>query len=558
MNQDTSPSASTVEPKPATITRAEAARIIGISRELWFSWERKGWMPPGSWAPNTVGGGKQKLYTHEEIEALRAAIERGEHPAARDRATPEHTLTKQQAADLLGITPAKWIAWQRRGLVPPGRRAALSEAMGLDASKHLWTPAQVEEARRKAQELGILQPPATAEHTVTREEAARRVGISVEMWDQWGRKGIVPAGRWAPHEKGLGYGGLRKLYTPADVRAVREALDALGVGRALNATPAHTISQREAARMLGVEASAWQKWERRGLVPEGAWGRSGCNALRKLYTPAQVEQAREALRAEGVRCFAKATPQHTLTRQEAARLIGVPWTTWHHWERQGRPPVGAWGPAAKGRGRCKLYTPEEIQEFAEQLRKEHEPYPAPDRPGCYRVPIRTHKDRMEAVIDADCLALVAGRNWNYSEGMDEYGYRGVVILSTTKARQTPLKQIVTGRSGPRWRIRHANGDFLDCRRGNLVVLDIAEQCRGSRKMRLRAGQELTSKYKGVCWCEERGKWLAQIRKEGVHHHLGRFDDEIDAALAYDRAACELFGEHARLNFADDAALSEAA
>lgn len=65
---------------------------------------------------------------------------------------------------------------------------------------------------------------------------------------------------------------------------------------------------------------------------------------------------------------------------------------------------------------------------------------------------------------------------------------------------------------------------------------------------MRAGCETTSRYKGVCWDEDRGKWLAQSNKEGVLRQLGRFDDEIDAADAYDNATRELFGEHAFLNF----------
>jgi hypothetical protein len=52
-----------------------------------------------------------------------------------------------------------------------------------------------------------------------------------------------------------------------------------------------------------------------------------------------------------------------------------------------------------------------------------------------------------------------------------------------------------------------------------------------------------------------------VKKDGVLRNLGGFRDEIAAAQAYDEAARELFGEHARLNFPDgvDARLaSEAA
>ena len=52
----------------------------------------------------------------------------------------------------------------------------------------------------------------------------------------------------------------------------------------------------------------------------------------------------------------------------------------------------------------------------------------------------------------------------------------------------------------------------------------------------------------MSWSRARGKWQVSICLKGKSTHLGYFDDEIEAALAYDRKARELFGAFACLNF----------
>lgn len=66
-------------------------------------------------------------------------------------------------------------------------------------------------------------------------------------------------------------------------------------------------------------------------------------------------------------------------------------------------------------------------------------------------------------------------------------------------------------------------------------------------MNRRSRSNSSSKYKGVSWNTKIGKWTAQIGLNRKVKYLGAFTDEEDAALAYNKAARELFGEYANLN-----------
>lgn len=91
-------------------------------------------------------------------------------------------------------------------------------------------------------------------------------------------------------------------------------------------------------------------------------------------------------------------------------------------------------------------------------------------------------------------------------------------------------------------VDHINGDGLDNRRHNLRPATTQENSRN------RAGWG-RSGYKGVvAW---RSKWRSTICVGGKLRYLGLFDSPEDAALVYDEAARDLFGEFAWLNFPDD-------
>lgn len=90
-------------------------------------------------------------------------------------------------------------------------------------------------------------------------------------------------------------------------------------------------------------------------------------------------------------------------------------------------------------------------------------------------------------------------------------------------------------------IDHINGDSLDNRRCNLRFVTKRENAFNSTSRRG------VSKYKGVTFRKDTGKWRANIRFDMGRKCLGSFATEVEAAAAYNQAAIELHGEHARLN-----------
>jgi hypothetical protein len=60
-----------------------------------------------------------------------------------------------------------------------------------------------------------------------------------------------------------------------------------------------------------------------------------------------------------------------------------------------------------------------------------------------------------------------------------------------------------------------------------------------------------SGYKGVSWHKRVKKWQVTIGHEGKQLYLGYYFSAEEAAAAYDRAARELHGELARLNFPEE-------
>lgn len=97
-------------------------------------------------------------------------------------------------------------------------------------------------------------------------------------------------------------------------------------------------------------------------------------------------------------------------------------------------------------------------------------------------------------------------------------------------------------------IHHINGNGLDNREKNLQVVTNSQHKMLGKKRQIYNNKITSSKHKGVSWNKRKKQWQVHITLNGKLKNLGYFNNEIDAALAYDKKAKELFGEFARLNF----------
>lgn len=138
-----------------------------------------------------------------------------------------------------------------------------------------------------------------------------------------------------------------------------------------------------------------------------------------------------------------------------------------------------------------------------------------------------------ALVDDEDFETVDAIHWGYTNG---YAANSTMNISLHVFLMNPS-------SGQK--IDHIDGDGLNNCRENLRIATSRQNDHNRRPKINKKG-----KFKGVMWEKDRHKWAARIMVNGTYKNLGRFDNEIDAAIAYDDAARKYFGNFARLNLID--------
>ncbi len=146
-------------------------------------------------------------------------------------------------------------------------------------------------------------------------------------------------------------------------------------------------------------------------------------------------------------------------------------------------------------------------------------------------------DGLYAYVDAADFEWLNQWHWRVFSGGYAGRYEDGKMIYMHREIMKPPKGKVTD---------HINGNKFDNTRANLRNITAGENMHNKIKQ-----PGVSSVYKGVCYCKAARRWRAQVDCDGKQHRLGYFDDEVEAARAYDYRAVQVFGECARPNFPEE-------
>lgn len=146
-------------------------------------------------------------------------------------------------------------------------------------------------------------------------------------------------------------------------------------------------------------------------------------------------------------------------------------------------------------------------------------------------------------VDKSDLPLIAAHSWRIYKMSSGYMRVESSIMKNYKSIHFSLSNFLL--NTPKGKIGdHIDRDSLNNRRNNLRIANEEQNSRNVSKTSFKK----SSIYKGVSWHKLKRKWIATCAINYRNKFLGYFNDEIEAAKAYDLSAKELHGEFANTNF----------
>lgn len=142
-----------------------------------------------------------------------------------------------------------------------------------------------------------------------------------------------------------------------------------------------------------------------------------------------------------------------------------------------------------------------------------------------------------ALIDDDDYERVSQYKWTFDNG-----YAARKAGGQKNPKKIMLHRFILDAPAG-YDVDHINRDVLDNTRANLRICTRSQN--NANRISLPGS---SSQYKGVSWNRNRQRWQVFQCAYGKRRYLGYFENEAEAAIAYDEAAYESFGDFALLNF----------
>lgn len=149
------------------------------------------------------------------------------------------------------------------------------------------------------------------------------------------------------------------------------------------------------------------------------------------------------------------------------------------------------------------------------------------------------------LIDAEDFNLISGYSLSVHINPKSSIKYAMAKLKSDKNEwtKTNISRLIMGVTDPELKVDHIDHNGLNNRKYNLRVCSHKENARNTTSR-----VNSTSKYLGVHKPVGSRRFTAAIRPDNKRIFLGKYLNEHDAAMAYDKAALEHYGDFANLNF----------